>query len=100
MKRIANNVKTVVGKQRDEHAKCRNAEVVIFEDMQKKCKHLTMWLKETVEDTPKAEGSTDDEMVDYVEKMSGYWCGKGKVAKEKQEVCEKRKEDHRTKKEA
>jgi len=100
IKHITATTKVEVGKQRDEHAKCRKEEVVIYEDMQKKCKHLTQWLKETVEETPKPEGSTDDEMVDYVEKMSGYWCGKGKVAEDKQKVCENRKKDHRNKKEA
>jgi len=57
-------------------------------------------LKQTAEATPTPEGSTDDEMVDYVQKMSGYWCGKGKIAEDKQKICEKRKEDHRIKKAA
>jgi hypothetical protein len=99
MEHIRKTTKVKVGERRDEHAKCRNEEVVVFKDMEKKCKHLTTWLKTTVEDTPKPEGSTDDEMVDYVEKMSGYWCGKGKVAEGKQKVCEDRKQDHRDKKE-
>jgi len=100
IKHITETTKVEVGKQRDEHATCRNEEVDIHADMKKKCKHLTDWLKQTAEDTPTPEGSTDDEMVDYVQKMSGYWCGKGKIAEDKQKICENRKEDHRIKKEA
>jgi len=100
MRHITATTKVQVGKHREEHAKCRNEEVDIFEDMEKKCNHLTAWLKETVQGTPKQEGSSDDEMVEYVGQMDSYWCPKGKVAREKQTVCEKRKRDHSKKKEA
>merc|ERR1719375_1869717 len=100
IKTITETTKVEVGKQRTSHATCRDGEVVIFKDMQAKCKHLTTWLKETSEGSPeKPEGAGDDEMVEYVEKMSGYWCKKGEAAEEKQKVCEKRKEDHRAEKE-
>ena len=100
IKTISETTKVEVGKQRISHATCRDAEVVIFKDMKAKCKHLTTWLKQTSDDSPtKPEGAADDEMVDYVEKMSGYWCKKGETAQEKEKVCEKRKEDHLAEKE-
>ena len=100
IKTISETTKVEVGKQRTSHATCRDAEVVTFKDMQAKCKHLTSWLKQTSDDSPtKPEGAADDEMVDYVEKMSAYWCKKGDAAEEKQKVCEKRKADHLAEKE-
>lgn len=104
--------KAEVGKQRDAHATCRNAEVGLHEKMKKKCHEFTTWLKDTVENSPPPEPSTsaemadyvaklsDDEMVDYVVKMSDYWCGKGKVAVKLQKECWNRTEAHRIKKEA
>jgi len=97
---IRATLKVEVGKQRTTHAQCRDAEVELFEDMVKKCTHLTEWLKQTTEDGPEEpKGAGDDEMVEYVEKMSAYWCKKGEAAEEKQKICEKGKEDHLTQKE-
>jgi len=97
---IKSTLKVGVGKHRETHAQCRDAEVKLERDMDDKCTHLTKWLKQTTEGGPEEpKGAGDDEMVQYVEDMSAYWCGKGEAAEKKQKICEKAKEEHRTHKE-
>jgi len=95
--------KKEVGTRREAHKKCRDGEIKIWQEKEKKCKHLTSWLKQTTADGPEKpagyEQVPDDEKVEYVEKMSAYWCKKGDVAQEKQRVCEKLKKDHLAEKE-
>jgi len=95
----ADGAETAVSTARTAHSTCREAQKGKSSEKDTACQALDQWLKEVSNPaTEPTEGSPGyrDQMVDYIEKMSDYYCPKGPKATEMKKACTDAEAAHAT----
>jgi hypothetical protein len=84
---IQNGAEQSTGQHRTEHSDCRKAEQTLVDNKKEKCDALDSYLGTINDPSNQPAGRERAAMVDYVKKMSSYYCPKGPEVTTKDKDC-------------